>query len=150
MDRDHVMRRALWASVVYNLGGTLLFAFPSSLGGLAGLPMPVPRVYTALLAVFVALFGGAYAWLARQARIDRPLVAMAALGKAGVFAVILSCWLLGEVPGRGVLAVSGDLAFAVVFAWWLLADPAADASRTVQRGASTDVSAAGSRRQSRG
>src|SRR5207249_55184 len=57
------MRSTLWASVVYNLGGTLLFVFPSSLGRLAGLPGPVPRVYTALLAVFVALFGGAYAWL---------------------------------------------------------------------------------------
>src|SRR5437762_533027 len=75
------MRSALWASVVYNLGGTLLFVFPSSFGRLAGLPVPVPRVYTALLALFVALFGGAYAWLARQPRIDRPLVAMAALGK---------------------------------------------------------------------
>jgi len=133
------MRSTLWASVVYNLGGTLLFVFPSSLGRLAGLPAPVPRVYTALLAVFVALFGGAYAWLARQPRIDRPLVAMAALGKAGVFAVILVCWLLGEAPGRGVLSVSGDLAFAAVFAWWLLgaaADPAeAEASRGARRGA---------------
>src|SRR5213596_3171269 len=76
------MRSALWASAVYNLGGTLLFVFPSSLGRLAGLPAPVARVYTALLAVFVALFGGAYAWLARQPRIDRPLVAMAASGRS--------------------------------------------------------------------
>jgi hypothetical protein len=139
VDRNHVMRSALWASAVYNLGGTLLFVFPSSLGRLAGLPAPVPRVYTALLAVFVALFGGAYAWLARQPRIDRPLVAMAAIGKAGVFAVILVSWLLGEVPGRGVLAVSGDVVFAAVFAWWLLgamADPAeAEASRAARRGA---------------
>ena len=120
MDSTHLMRCALWASVVYNLGGALLFALPDSLGRLAGFPAPVPRVYTALLAFFVALFGGAYAWLARQPRIDRPLVALAAFGKAGVFAIVLASWLVGEVPGLGVLAASGDLVFAAVFGWWLL------------------------------
>ncbi len=128
MDRTYLMRCALWASVVYNLGGALLFGFPGSLGHLAGLPAPVPRVYTALLAFFVALFGGAYAWLARQPRIDRPLVAVAALGKAGVFAIILAFWLLGEVPGRGVLSASGDLVFAGIFAWWLLREAAPPAA----------------------
>jgi hypothetical protein len=121
------MRRALWASVVYNFGGALLFGFPGSLGHLAGLPAPVPRVYTALLAFFVALFGGAYAWLACQPRIDRPLVAVAALGKAGVFAIILASWLLGDVPGLGVLAASGDVVFAAIFARWLLGEAAASA-----------------------
>jgi hypothetical protein len=119
MDRTHLMRCALWGSVVYNIGGALLFGFPGSLGHLAGLPAPVPPVYTALLAFFVALFGGAYAWLARQPTIDRPLIALAALGKAGVFAIILVFWLLGDVPGIGVLSASGDVAFAAIFAWWL-------------------------------
>lgn len=139
MDRDHVMRRALWVSVAYNLGGALTFAFPASFGQLAGLPAQVPSIYSTLLALFVILFGGAYAWLARQPRIDRPLVVLAALGKAGVFAVILVYWLLGALPGRGVLAVSGDLAFAGIFAWWLLGEPATPAAaagpRTAQFGA---------------
>src|SRR5712691_10417223 len=91
MNRNRLMRRALWASVVFNLGGALLFAFPASFGQLAGLPGPVPHVYTALLALLVALFGGAYAWLACQPCIDRPLVAFAALGKAGFFAVVFVC-----------------------------------------------------------
>jgi hypothetical protein len=122
VDKDNFMRGALWVSVVYNLGGTLLFAFPSSpLGQLAGLPTPVPPIYSALLAFFVVLFGGAYAWLARQPTIDRPLVALAAIGKAGVFAVIFTFWLFGEAPGRGVLAAIGDLALAGIFAGWLLA-----------------------------
>jgi hypothetical protein len=124
MERTQLMRRALWASAVYNLGGALLFAFPDSLGRLAGFPAPVPRFYTALLAFFVALFAGAYAWLARQPQIDRPLVALAALGKAGVFAIILAAWALGDVPGIGVLAASGDLVFAAIFAWWLLREAA--------------------------
>jgi hypothetical protein len=107
---------------VFNLGGALLFAFPTSpLGELAGLPGPVPPIYGALLAFFVALFGVAYAWLARQPIIDRPLVALAAVGKAGVFAVILVFWLFGEAPGRGVLVATGDVIFAGIFAWWLVA-----------------------------
>lgn len=122
------MRYALWASALFNLGGAFLFAFPDSLGQLAGFPGHVPRVYSALLALFVILFGGAYAWLARQPRIDRPLVALAALGKAGAFAVVLAFWVLGDVPVRSVLAMSGDLMFALVFGWWLLVSMPASAS----------------------
>ncbi len=116
-----IIRRALWASVFFNLGGALAFAFPASLGRLAGLPGPAPHLYTAFIAVMVTLFAGTYAWLASQPVIDRPLVAFSALGKTGFFVVVLGCWLLGEAPGRGVIAASGDLAFAAIFAWWLLA-----------------------------
>jgi hypothetical protein len=123
MQRDDLIRRVLWSSALFNLGGALLFLFPTSLGRLAGFPAPVPVVYTVLLAFFVVLFGGAYAWLALQPRIDRPLVALSAFGKAGAFAVVLACWLAGEVPARSVLAITGDLAFALVFVWWLLGPP---------------------------
>lgn len=121
MDRDAFMRRALWISVAYNLGGAFLFAFPSSsLGRLAGLPTLVAPIYSTLVAFFVALFAGAYAWLASQSHIDRPLVALSAIGKAGAFSVILVFWLFGQGPGRGVLAATGDLVLAGIFAWWLL------------------------------
>jgi hypothetical protein len=115
------MRGALLASAVFNLGGGLIFAFPDSLGRVAGLPAPVPHVYTTLLAVFVILFGVAYAWLARQPIIDRPLVAISALGKTAVFTVILAFWIRGDLGGRNALAASGDLVFAAIFAWWLAA-----------------------------
>src|SRR6185295_2121610 len=122
MQRDDFMRRVLWTSAAFNVGGALLFAFPESVGQLAGLPTPVPRVYTASLVLFILLFAGAYAWLASQARIDRPMVAFAAIGKSGFFAVMLLCWLFGEATGRGVLGAFGDLAFATIFAWWLLGE----------------------------
>jgi hypothetical protein len=143
---DTLIRRALWASVPYNAGGALLFLFPASLGQLAGLPGPVPHVYTASLAVLVALFAGAYAWLARQPQIDRPMVALCALGKAGFFTTLLVCGLLGEAPGRGVVAALGDLGLAVVFAWWLLGDRAAP----IRRAAPVDISHGPSRRHGRG
>jgi hypothetical protein len=72
------------------------------------------------LAFFSLLFGGAYVWLARQPKIDRPLVAFSAIGKAGSFVVIFILWLFGEVSWRSVLGDIGDLIFAGLFAWWLL------------------------------
>jgi len=121
MNKDKIIRYALWISVAFNLFGALLFAFPASpLGQFAGLPIPVPAIYSTLLAFFVVLFAGAYFWLARQPIIDRPLVAFSAIGKAGSFVVMIILWLLGEIPGRSVLFASGDLIFACIFAWWLL------------------------------
>src|SRR5262245_43495783 len=128
------MRRALRASVPFNLGGALLFAFPGSLGWLLGLPGSVPHVYSATLAFLVTLFAGTYAWLARQPRIDRPIVVFCTLGKAGFFAVVLGCWLVGEVPGLALVGAAGDLAFAAVFAWWLLGE--SDAPALAARAAS--------------
>jgi hypothetical protein len=120
IDKDRLMRGALWFSVFYNLCAAFLFAFPESAPArLAGFPAGVALIYRALLAFFVALFGGAYAWLARQPNIDRPLVAVSAIGKAGVFALIFIFWLLGLAPGRGVLATTGDLGLSGIFAWWL-------------------------------
>jgi len=129
MDRDRLVRRALWASVPFNLGGALLFAFPESLGRLADLPTPAPHVYTAPLAFLIALFAGTYAWLARQPRIDRPLVAFAALGKSGFFVVTFGLWVLGEASTQGVVGASGDLILAAIFAWWLLGESAAQPRR---------------------
>ncbi len=121
MDRDNFIRRGLWVSFVLNVGAAVLFAFPSSpLGQVAGLPAAVPLLYRALVAFFVLLFAGAYAWLARQPQIDRPLVALAAIGKAGFFALIVIFWLLGAAPGRAVLAAIGDLLLAGIFVGWLL------------------------------
>jgi len=119
-DNDRLIRSALWFSVAYNCGGAFLFAFPSSAPAqLAGFPAGVPAIYRALLAFFVVLFGGAYAWLARRPTIDRPLVALSAIGKAGVFAIILLFWVLGLIPCLGVLATTGDLVLAGIFAFWL-------------------------------
>ncbi len=120
MDKDRVIRYALWTSVAFNLFGALLFAFPASpLGQFAGLPVPVPALYNMMLAFFVVLFAGAYSWLALQPNIDRPMVALSAIGKAGAFLVMVILWLVGEISGRSVMFASGDLIFACIFAWWL-------------------------------
>ncbi len=120
MGSETFIRRVLWISAGFNLVGALLFAFPGTLGRLAGLPVPVPRLYTVLLVWFVLLFGASYAWLASQPIINRPMVALGAFGKAGAFTVAFMCWLAGEASGLGVLAISGDLVLATLFASWLL------------------------------
>jgi len=130
MSRDEVIRKALRASVVFNLGGALLFLFPGSIGQLAGLPAEVPIVYRCTVAFLVTLFAGTYAWLARQPSLDRPLVGFAAVGKAGFFGVVLLCWLFGEASTPALLGAGGDLGFAAIFAWWLLGDAAAPATST--------------------
>ncbi len=115
------MRATLWASVLLNGIGAALFAFPSSgIGAALGLPAPTPRLYNTLCALFVGLFGAAYVWLARQPRIDRPLVAFAALTKASVFTVFLVFWLKGVVATLGLLMVVPHLVVAGLFVWWLL------------------------------
>jgi len=118
---DDSIRRILWTSAFFNLGGALLFAFPASIGSLAGLPAPVPTVYSMLIVLFVLLFGGSYAWVASQPTINRPMVALGAIGKAGAFVVVALCWLAGAVPALSVLAIAGDLVLAVLFARWLVA-----------------------------
>ncbi len=123
MTSDRVIRRALWASAVFNMIGALSFAFPDSVGRLAGFPPgPVPVLYRATLTMLIALLGATYAWLASQPTIDRPLVGFAAIGKASFFAVAVGCWLAGEVSALGVFSAAGDLVFAAIFARWLMAD----------------------------
>ena len=121
MNEDLVIRRALWTSVPFNFGGALLFAFQMSPpAALIGLSLPAPLIYRVPLALFVALFGGAYAWLARQKIIDQPLVCFAAIGKSTVFTALLVLWLAGEAPGLGVVTALGDAVLATIFFRWLL------------------------------
>lgn len=117
--RDLVMRRALMLSAPLNLFGGIAFAFPSSVGSIAGLPEAGSRFYTSTLAVMVVIFGFAYAWLALQPRIDRPLVAVAAAGKLGVFIVAIGCWFTGHIGAVGAAGTVADLLLSLVFLWWL-------------------------------
>lgn len=118
--RDALMRRALHATSVLNVGGALMFAFPDSVGKLGGLPSGVPHLYSWFLGYMVLLFGATYAWMARQAVINRPLVVFSALGKSGFFAVASLCFLVGELPFLTLVTAAGDLVFAAIFVWWLL------------------------------
>jgi hypothetical protein len=131
VDRTTVMRTALWATAFFNAGACIMFFFPASLGQILGLPLPAPPLYVWFDALVIGIFAGVYAWLARRPEIDRPLVVVAAIGKAGFFAIVLLCWLRSEVPLRAPVLALGDLIFAAIFCWWLLGD--ARPSDTIRR-----------------
>ncbi|WP_019142939.1 hypothetical protein [Noviherbaspirillum massiliense] len=120
MSKNEIMRASLWIGSIFNFVASFILAFPeSALGRLVELPPAVPSLYCALSSFLVGLFGGAYAWLACQEQIDRPLVALSTIGKASVFCIALVLWLLGSASVRIVFLASGELILAVLWAWWI-------------------------------
>lgn len=113
-----IVRLALWGTVALNALGTAIFAVAALGGTSAFLPMDVPRYFAAQLGFVIALFGGVYAWLARQPHLDRPLIVVGALGKLGFFGLTLAYAAAGEVPTSMALNAVPDLLFAAVFLWW--------------------------------
>ena len=115
------VRYTLWASVPFNLAAAYIILFPSSvLGRLVGLPPSPPLVYAALLALLIALFGLVYGALAMRPTIDRPSLGFAAAGKLSVFLTVLGLWLGGQASGGLLVLTSGDLAFGMLWGWWLV------------------------------
>lgn len=120
MNREAWLRRMLWAAALVNLAGALLFAFPASAPAqLAGFPAQVPLLYRVLCADFVLLFGGSYAWLARQRPLLRPFVAFGGIGKLSAFLLMAALWLGGVVPWRAAALLGADLVLALGFFWGL-------------------------------
>lgn len=128
---DTRLRLALWLTAGMNLTVAVLLLVPqSSAGQLAGLPQePVPAVYAGLLAAVIALFGGAYAWMARAAVIDRPLLTVAAIGKTAAFVLVLALWTQGLASGRFAALLVGDALFAAMFWTWLFGTAPQPATR---------------------
>jgi hypothetical protein len=118
MSRDRLIRSALWASVVLNVIGLVVFVPPALGFAPEMLPIPAPRFYIAQVAATIALFGGVFAWLALQPRIDRPLLVVGAIGKLGFFAVAVAYWMAGDLPASAVPQATPDLVLALIFLWW--------------------------------
>ncbi len=114
-----LLRASLWLSFPFNLMAALIFAFPAALPGrLLGLAADTDPLYRALCAFLVALFGFAYAWLARQPDPRQPMLILGAAGKAGAFSVAMLLWMAGAGSPAVVLLAVGDLVLAAV---WILA-----------------------------
>jgi hypothetical protein len=115
-----VVRATLWLSFPFNLLAAWLLARPASeLGEFIGVPTQVPSLYSLALGFLICEFGVTYAWLALQQHINRPLLAFCAIGKSGVFVIVLLLWLSANVSGRLALMACGDLVLALIWFWWL-------------------------------
>jgi hypothetical protein len=111
----------MFATALMNFGAAVVFLPPSApLRALAGLPAAAPAVYLATVALFVALFGAGYLWVAVTGRADPLFVGLSAVGKTGFVALVLGFALGGAVPWRAPLVASADLVFAALFARWLV------------------------------
>lgn len=129
MKQGRLLKAALLASAVFNMGGVVLFSLPGSLPGqLSGLPVAVPAIYQYLTALFMFLFGAAYAWLAFRPRVDLPLVIFGTIGKLAAFSLMVVLWLTAQVETCTLLLVSGDLVFALLFVLGLRASVRSAAS----------------------
>lgn len=119
MIQDRYFRAVLVAGSLFNLFMAAAILFPDSVGSFADLPRCESRFFPWLLALFIALFAGVYAYLAVVAVIDRSLVILAIIGKTGVFLVALACLILGELSFGAFVPAIGDLIFALVFLGWI-------------------------------
>jgi len=86
---------------------------------------PVGSIFFSyLLGLLIALFGGVYWILAKDSPPNRNLVTLAAFGKFSVFIIALYSWMVSEISTEGFAVAFGDLIFAGLFAYWLLASKA--------------------------
>lgn len=119
---DRIVRITLWISVPFNITVAVMLLFPASPpSALLGLPPDVPMLYAALSALFVFMFGLAYAWMATRPVIPRELLGFSGICKSSVFVMALILWALGHDDGRTALTAVGDLLLAAVWIRWLLA-----------------------------
>ena len=115
---DRLLRGALWATVALNTLGVIIFALPALGHTTALLPIAVPPYFAAQIALTIGLFGGVYAWLARQADLNRPLIVVGGLGKLGFFGLTLAYALAGDLPRSMALNATPDLILAAIFLLW--------------------------------
>jgi hypothetical protein len=122
MTPDRLIRVALWSAVAVNAVGAVVF-LPAALGDDSILPIRPPRFYAAQIGLTIVLFGGVYAWLALQPRINRGLVVVGALGKLGFFALFVLYSAAGDVPISAVAQATPDLVLGATFLLWAWRDP---------------------------
>ncbi len=118
MSRDRVLRSALWATVVLNIVGAIVFALPALGYPSPLLPIAVQPYLAALTGYTIALFGGVYAWLARQPQFNRALVVVGGLGKLGFFGLTVAYYFAGALPVGMALNATPDFVLAGIFLWW--------------------------------
>lgn len=112
---DSFTRRALAATAVMNIGGSIAFT-PLGDGLRAGLGIPPAHpVWGLMVASFILTMGFGYAALAYTGRFERTFLAVAAAGKASFAVLLLAMGAAGEIAALAAASGLPDLVFAAVF-----------------------------------
>ncbi len=112
---ERVLRATLYFSFFYNMFGAATFFLPADFGRSAGLPINVPFLHTAFLANNILLFGFVSLWLARQRKIDVPLLVVFGISKITFCAIMLISYLKGEIALMGFWGSCVDLVMGLIF-----------------------------------
>jgi hypothetical protein len=112
---DSFTRRALAATAVMNIGGSIAFT-PVGDGLRTGLGIPPAHpVWGLMVASFILTMGFGYAALAFTGRFERTFLTVAAVGKALFAVLLLAMGALGEIAPLAACSGLPDLVFAAIF-----------------------------------
>lgn len=114
-------RMLFLAAAIFNFAAGLpLLLTPALMLQTLEVPAPDDLTFHRMCGLLVVCFGVLYAMFAQDLARYKPLVWVAVLGKAGVFAIFAYSWMQGLAPPRALGVAMGDLAFAVAFLVFLL------------------------------
>jgi hypothetical protein len=104
----------------FAVAGGLLFLRPQLTPLLALEPASGSNLLLLYMTIaFIALFGYAYACVARDRVRYRPYIALGAIGKLMMVAVTALTWLSGAIGAQLPSLAAGDLLFAALFIQYL-------------------------------
>jgi hypothetical protein len=114
-------RILFWVAAAFNLAAGLpLLLTPGFMLQTLEVAPPPDLAFHRMCGLLVVCFGVIYAMIARDLARYRPLVSVAVVGKAGVFAIFAYAWTQGLAPPRALGVALGDLAFGLAFLAFLL------------------------------
>ncbi len=126
MTLEQIVRISLWVTAPFNLLAAYAFAFPeSALGQLLGFPYPSHPLFALFSGSMVGLFGVMYVWLVLQPTLIKPVLFFGATGKTIAVAIALYLYLGGLLSSTLMVLISGDLAFAALWFFYLTSRRAA-------------------------
>lgn len=112
---EKFLRQTLYFTFAYNVMGFFMFLLPAKFGGIAGLPVPAPFVYSGFVAFNILLFGFVGLWQARRPLLDAPVLTTFGATKVIFCLIMLTSWLIGEIKLMGFLMSLVDLTMGVIF-----------------------------------
>ena len=116
-----VVRISLAVSAPFNVLAGIAFAHPAGIPGVwLGLPTDTHALYSMFAGYMIGLFGIAYAWMAFQPSIAKPLLMFGAVGKLGAVAIVAALFMAAQVPLSLLLLIAPDILLALLWLFYLI------------------------------